>query len=790
MKHAILFTWIFLAAFVAQAQTRLVFEETVPEAYLMRRGNGGSSSQQTVNNIISLLQNNVTAKGGGRPNRVPEFVVRFEQQARIAQQGDKLQLKVQLQKLTVSGDINYKGFDLAEVLLPEKLNYTVKLLNGQQVLKTYPLSVSFKNSEMLLLDTTVPDTLKQARYKLVVEEKEVLYTPVNLSKLQAHLNLIAGYYTADNQLHLALQDIKRVLPDDLDRIPQHDRTLRDLENSFASLKAAQYDKKLNLKQHDPQRLLPRMRQLEDQLLDKRKALNFVLATLDQQYYNRGMDMATIGNVRAARDYFLLSVEVNREFAPSHLQLAWLDFRGGFIREATARTRDILTRMRVDPQTEQQALALAHDIYNTYISEGNSRTSHGDYRNALAAYADARALCSTMGGIRCNMPALNDGEARAAYGMYRGIVEEGKRQLAGNNLAGAERSIAEAVAFQRQYHVVLHDAREAADLQQQVKFQYYVQHIDKGKRHLSERNYSAALSQFDAAQELERQFGFQPVRELGQLLRDAAKPVLLASLSQGYEQAMSNRLGEARATASAAVAMQTKYALEQDADVQNKYNLLRDRIVSQECLNSQAAYDLHFRKAQELARERKFIAADQAYQAAMKAAGNSACGIATFTAEDGRAAIAAAVTYQRMLDDINRFVNSSRYTEAIQRYNEAEQHYLAQEVNRFGLDQTSLYNYAMSSPKQPFTVAVAAYFAGKGNEEAGIQLLNILLDKGYSKGKTKKVQEQIGKQLAQKDAQLGLPESPKVLAASYTSGNKKMKYLGKAYEKERKRLAKA
>ena len=255
MKHAILFTWIFLAAFAAQAQTKLVFEETVPEAYLMRKGNGGNSSQQVVNNIISLLQNNVTAKGGGRPNRVPEFVVRFEHQARIAQQGDKLQLKVQLQKLSMNGDINYKGFDLDEVLLPEKLNYTVKLLNGQQVLKAYPLSINLKN-DALLFEATVPDTLKQAKYKLVVEEKEVQYSYNNLARLQAHLNLIADYYTADNQLHLALQDIKRVQPDDIDRIPQHDRTLRDLENTFANLKAAQYGKKLNLKQHDPQSLLP------------------------------------------------------------------------------------------------------------------------------------------------------------------------------------------------------------------------------------------------------------------------------------------------------------------------------------------------------------------------------------------------------------------------------------------------------------------------------------------------------------------------------------------------------
>ncbi|WP_187264198.1 tetratricopeptide repeat protein [Pontibacter beigongshangensis] len=791
MKQTLLLTWLLLTAALLQAQTKLAFEETLPEAYLIKKGTSGTPSQNNINSIINLLQGNMATQRGGRPNRVPEFVVRFSQQARIADLGDKLQLKVMLHKFSVTGDVLYKGFDIGEVLYPERLTYKIKLLQGQQVLKTYTETVTWGKAELVLLDVTVPDTTAGARYRLVVEEKELQYTGTSLNRVQEHLNLIRDYYAADLTINTALQNVSRIQPNDVDRIMQHDRNLREMEDQFANLRAAPFHKRLNLKKTDPQGLSTRLNQLEQQLQERRKAITFAISTLDQQFYNRGASLLAGGNRRAAQEYFLKSVEVNRNFAPSHLELARIDFMNGYISEATSRTRDLLTQMRIDPQTQQLALGLAHDIYSTYINEGNQLTSRGDYHHAMAAFGEARAMCSTIGGLRCNLPALNDGEGRAVYGAYRSIIDEGKRLLATNNLTGAERVAGEALAFQKQHDFVLHEAQEAPQLMSQVKYQYYVQYIDKGKMYLSERNYGTALSQFEAALEMERSYGFQRVPELGQLAQRAAKPVLLANLSQGYEQAMNNRLSDARAMASAAVAMQSRYALEHDTEVQSKYNQLRDRISTQECLNNQAAYDGHLQQAKELVREKKYLAADQAYAAAISVAErNATCSIPTFTATYGREEIAAAVTYQHMLDDINRFVGSSRYTEAIQRYNEAEKYYLGHEINRFGLNHISLYNFARNNTKQPFTATVANYFASRGDEAIAIQLLTTLLDKGYGTGKTKKLQQQLGLQLAQKDVQLGVQENPKLTAAQHTLNHKKLKQLAKSYEKERKRLGKS
>ncbi|MDX5482790.1 MAG: hypothetical protein LPK07_14000 [Hymenobacteraceae bacterium] len=794
MKRALLLIWILTAAFAAQAQNRLVFEETTAEAFLIKQVPAGNSSQTNSNSIIQLLNDGGTTsnKVGGRPTRKPEFVVRMERHARIADAGDVLQLKVQLQKVNVNGDVHYRGFDLGSALLPEQVKMTVRLLNSQQKeLKRFSLpAVNLTKNGVMALETTVPDTANSQGYTLKVEGLELVYTAADVRDVQEQIDLIQDYYAADATLSKALQDITLINPDDVDRIQVQDKRLRDMEEMLKKLQEKRFTEKLGLNQYDPQRYTSKSSQLGQLIKERRRAVNHTLATLDQQFYNRGISLMARNNLAAASTYFVKSLEVNPRFAPAHLQLARLDFMGGNLHEAAGRTRDILTQMRVDPETEQMALGLAHDIYSAFVTQGHAFNGQGDYRSAVAAYADARTLCSTIGGLRCNMPALNDGEGRAVYGYYRSIVEEGKRHLSRGDLAQADRIADEAYTFQQQYDYLLRDAPEAAELQGQVKYQYYVQHIDKGRQAIKSQNYRAALDQFESALALEQSYTFQPVRELGGLLQQAAKPVLLSQLTDGYAQAMSNRLADARAIASTAESMRTRYALEQDADVQAKYVQLRDRIFTQECLNVQADYDRHYQNAQNLIKERKFIAADMAYQAAIKAAGTKAtCMIATFTAEDGRNTIAAAATYQRMLEDVNRMVAASRYTDAIQQYNEAEQHYLSQSIGRFGLDHISLYNYAREQNTLAFTAVVVGHFTAMQEEKAALQLLTSLLNKGYSKGKTSKMQEQLGIQLAIKDVKSGLTDSPKVLAAGYTQGDKKLKKLGKAYEKERKKLAK-
>ncbi|MDX5438681.1 MAG: hypothetical protein LPK03_15885, partial [Pontibacter sp.] len=94
MKKALLLFAVTLAAFTAEAQTKLLFEEKTAEAYFMKYGAASGGSQAQLNNIINILKENQVTTRSGRPPRTPEFTLRFEQHAQLTYVGDKPQLKV------------------------------------------------------------------------------------------------------------------------------------------------------------------------------------------------------------------------------------------------------------------------------------------------------------------------------------------------------------------------------------------------------------------------------------------------------------------------------------------------------------------------------------------------------------------------------------------------------------------------------------------------------------------------------------------------------------------------
>lgn len=256
MKKAILLFASVLAAFAAEAQTKLLFEEKTAEAYLLKYGSGASgSSQAQLNSIINTLTENQVTTRNRRPPRKPEFALRFEQQAQITDVGDVLQLTVQVGKPQISGSTEYRDFNLADALLPDKYKARVKLLNAKnEVVSTYDRTVVLKPKGVALLQEQIPDTAVNQHYKLQVEQGQVEFTAEDVKQLQERMALVRAYFTADAKVLQALQDAAHVLPDDVDRLPLQERRLRELEELYAELRKENYTEKLQLKAQDPQRL--------------------------------------------------------------------------------------------------------------------------------------------------------------------------------------------------------------------------------------------------------------------------------------------------------------------------------------------------------------------------------------------------------------------------------------------------------------------------------------------------------------------------------------------------------
>ncbi|GGK60146.1 hypothetical protein GCM10011405_05350 [Rufibacter glacialis] len=735
------------------------------------------------------------AHGLGRTNtnRSGKLVlpVEFEQQEKITREGDQLVLTATVKNVRVREQVLFREFDFAEELTPAVVQAKIQLLGREdRVLQTF--DVSGKNVRLdgptFLVQTSVTDTSTFTGYKLRVVEQKIGLSGENVAAVQSRLALIKRYYEADARLAQLSRDLQAVNPNDIDHLDLQGRRLKELERELDRVLDSRMERELALDRHDPVQLRRRVKDLDHRFRERRVALDQMWARLPEIYYNRGLELALNGNARGGREFFERAVQANPAFAPAHLQLARLDFKAGFLKEAGQRTRTLLNSMQVDPETYRFGQELALDIQNAYVRQGEQLNNQGKYTQALAQFEEARDFCRGISSLRCRPELWEEGIIFAKSGIYHNLLQDGKQALSQRDLAQAERWAREAQQYARNNRTAIDSDAAATTLMQEVQQQVYLGLMSQGRKALQGKQHAAALQAFEKGKSLAADFNLKAEPGTDQLLRQAARPVILEKISEGQLQASTNKLPQARSLAAEITNLQVRYNLVNDKELDGKFRALSQGIFSQECANAQQEYDRFYQRALQLSSGRQFAQAAAELDKALAAAkGNGGCAISAVAAEVELARIDGPAHYQELLLKAGEHIRQNHMAQAVKVYLEAGQHYDAAEVARFGVGHAPLLTFALGQENKAFVAEVAKHAANSGDAPGAVDLVKRLVSLKYSKYNLNQLQEQVGEQLATLDAQANPKADYKQLANTYTGGSKELKKLNKAYQKKFKKL---
>ncbi|MBC3541960.1 hypothetical protein ACFSC6_09050 [Rufibacter sediminis] len=765
----------------ASAQSKVLYEQNRQETF--------SLSSFTDPDLGKLAQE----LGRDNHHRSGKLVlsVDVEQQEKITRDGNQLVITAAFRNVRVREQVLYREFDFADELTPTVAHAKVQLLGPEdKVLQTFDVSGKAikQDGATVLVQASVKDTSSFVGYKLRVVEKKLAFSRENFSALHQRLDLVKRYYAADVRLAQLSRELQTINPNDIDRLAQHKEHLGGLGQELDRLFDNRMDRELGLNRRDPVQLRRRVNDLEHQVKERHVALDQMWARLPEIYYNRGLELAMNGNARAGREFFERSLQANPAFAPAHLQLARLDFKAGFLNEAAKRTRELLNRMQVDPETYRFGQELALDIQNAYVAEGEKLNNQGKYRQAIEQFEQARDFCRGISSLRCRSELWDNGIAFAKSGLYDDLLQDGRQALTQNNLAQAEKLAREAQQFARNNKTAIDSDAAATTLLRDVQQQVYQQQMTDGRKALQAKQYSAALKAFEKGKSLASDYSLTPQPDAEKLLRQAARPVILEKIAEGQLQANANKLPQARNVAAEVTNLQIRYGLVNDKELDGKFRTLNQGIFSQECANAQAAYDQHYQRSLQYSSERLFAQAAAELDKAIAAAkGNGGCAISPATAEVELARIDAPAHYQELLQKANTLIGQNKMAEAVKVYQEASQHFESANVARFGLGHELLLAFALRHENKAFVSEVAKHAAAAGDAQGALDLVKRLVVLKYTKYNLNQLQEQVGQQLATRDAQANPKGDYKQLANAYTGGSKDLKTLNKAYQKQFKKL---
>ena len=724
------------------------------------------------------------AEGQNRPVSSIEITVTFEQVARVVRtNATHIVTSVEGKNFQVSGDVFYKGFDLATFLVPDEMSFSTSLAAGGK--DSPPVSdrdrVKIVNGNSDRAENTFTDSLN-SHWQFTVSQHAFSFTNTTLNEFKDQVALISNYYVASAEIETLHQRLMTVNPGDFDRLDFQNENLRTTESAIARIEAMELEQNLGLSSFDPLKFRPRFDELRNEAIAKRNAINQEKARLYIHFYNAALDLQARGKKQQARTYFSKSLHENPLFAPAAYQLALLDFEEGNYAGADEQGSDIVTRMNPDPDIRQLTHQLLNKTYRQYLAEAEQFNTQKKYSEALTVLDRASRLCRKVTGIPCQ-PSMDVQYRKAHNGKYQEILDKSRKAYQENSLSKAEEFVTEALNYQNRHQAEIPNAGDALAMQKGIRQKRYDTLVDAGKTQLKQQQYSRALDAFDDADDLQERYTLNPHPEIESLERQAAKPYLLSRIKEGKALSGANNLGEARKLSKEIQSVQEHYGLSEDATINKEYGELKANIFSQECYNAQKDFDRMHNQMQEAIRNKKYVDADQYYRNADKVLQDYAdCSLNSGNLRAEHDSIIPAYVYQSLMNEVLSEQTAGRYKEAYSKYKDADTYYHRYEVTRFGLNHPPLADYAIEKCNNEFLLFLGNNFRSRQEYESSLQVYKALLERGVASKYFKDPLYQLGMEMAIRDKKLNPSADAKKSALAYTSGDSRLKKFYKGFLK--------
>lgn len=588
-----LITTLFLISFYlsASAQSEIIFKETQNKSYLISysASNSDSYSKQLLNRI---------ARAANKSVYQTDFTFSFERQARITRTKNRYEFYVSMSNLKLHGDVNYRGFDMKKELFPDYVNFTLKWLDRRKrTIENYRYSnVKIDADPVVLVKKQEYDSVLHRNCRIELNDFQIHYSAANVRFFDTKADIIDQYYKDVKRIQQSENRLRNINLDDLDRLLEYKSMVEANKRVIRVIQNQNYAQRLDLHQNDPANLMQNLRSFERKNTKNEIALDDILNRLDEIYYHKGIEFLNRNDYRYAEENFKKSIKHNPNFAPSHFQLANIEYRRKNNDKAIEIIRHITRSMRPDPETSRMCSDLASAIANEHIDEARRLNNFSKYEEALKKLDQAAEICESIRGVVCPDNHKREYET-AISGIYRKIISAAEIAINDERYQTADERIAEAKTFQRKHY---HFLKDNTDLEPVLR-KLYQAYISEGNSSNRRYEYDHAITFFNKALSIcESEEAVECTRELESGMELARNGVYRKKIQKAEQAYNENNLQFAEQTIYDAINYQKANKLEESEDARHLLNNIKHKsyqnlIAEAIQLNQKEQYDIALRR---------------------------------------------------------------------------------------------------------------------------------------------------------------------------------------------------
>lgn len=390
------------------------------------------------------------------------------------------------------------------------------------------------------------------------------------------------------------------------------------------------------------------------------------------------------------------------------------------------------------------------MLQTHLSNGQNANNNANYPYGISELDLAQVSADTATSILTKYGAyitddkgINNLKVTLTQTRYNCFYNYGEQSLSRNQLDTALVYANKAETLAKSQGILGDKINGAMDLVYRVQLQIYNRYVTAGDQLQSQANYLEAITNFEAAKELDTQYNFTAKgqgQDVDTKLKGAAKAEVLSKVQANVGSTDNNLL---RALLKDLVLFAEKYAILGDLEVSTAINQLQDKV----CTNARdILYKGAFDQMISSQQSKDYIQA----KASMKEAEAVLkeypdCGIDNSQLMALAAEIMSCGTYQETLRDANDFEDKKSFKQAVDKLELARQMYFNELVsnNLPKSEKLDIYSFLMGDTREAYIFEGAVFFSNQQDNEKSFELLKRSLKRRFDKRKTKDLQEKLG-----------------------------------------------
>jgi hypothetical protein len=392
-----------------------------------------------------------------------------------------------------TGDVYYKGFDISDILIPEKVDFQVIVVNNGNYVVSEDFMGLTLNDKNKCISTYTFESLKEDNdYSLILENVRFYSNSDDREKFNFRVNQIDNYYASIAAMDLAYKKLNKVIVEPNSLIESL-IVIKETERLYYNVKNDEFIDILKTYDNDPAGYYEKLTGLEKLLIKYNSSFDILLNSYDYIELDDFLKTSASFYVKEVSRYLTISQEVSHSNSTYFYNLGKIDYNLAVLNSYFAGFKRILVKTKYNDELDHIMEAYKGEVFNAYLEMADKFINNEQFHLSKGVLANARSFFKTAYDHTAPLQ-LNIMVSKANYGIYDSYLQLIDRAIEIENYDLANNYIRKAQFFQGEHSSSIITDDHIYKISEKLASLY----INKGNLLIEEGNYKNAIYCFSQA----------------------------------------------------------------------------------------------------------------------------------------------------------------------------------------------------------------------------------------------------------------------------------------------------